>query len=648
MRCSVRECLLDTYEAFDCQTSATDAAGVTTFTYDPYGQLISEQVSGLYSKTLTRHYDAFGRNVGYSVDNERKQSIVYAPATGRISESDGFKWTYLPGTNLKSSLTYPNEDVVTWTYEPHRDLLTAVTNATYSTYVYTNDLLGRRTSKNDEQYGYNVRDELISANEVSYAYDDIGNRTIAEGKTYTANNLNQYTKIDGFVPEYDADGNQTLIQTETSVWSVVYNAENRPIRWESGDTVITMAFDRMGRRVEMRTQSADSDLLQRFAYDNYLCVQQLRGTENILFQSYVWDPTEPIATRPLVFLPTSGEVAYYFHDGNKNVSDLVDVQENVSHYAYTPFGKITRSDFSENPYRFSSEYFDILLGQPYYNFRHYSPNIGRWSTRDIFGEVYVSNLYSFLSNSPSCVIDFLGLTTIIVHGTWADDEKWWTSTGDYVSELRKYLIDDIHNWNGWRGNNDHSARVEGAQLLLNEILELCKGSQDRPINIIAHSHGGNVVWLMLERLATECPCCEIGTIILLGVPNMGIPQDDGTLAYIYATQGAADVANYIINVSSTNDWTQTGFANWANGIDGDEIEGRGIPVGWRDTVSISRENPFAHQNYPNSTSKSQTEGASGHSDLHAPGFANEHAEWINSRIPLLRPLVRQYLKQEKK
>ena len=510
-------------------------------------------------------------------------------------------------------------------------------------------LLGRRcVFINGEHYDYNVRDELIAADEVSYAYDDIGNRTTAEGKTYTANNLNQYTAIDDFVPQYDADGNQTLIKTETGVWSVVYNAENRPVRWTRGDTVITMAFDRMGRRVEMRTQSAASDTIQRFVYDNYLCIQQLRGAENALYHSYIWDPTEPIATRPLVFLPTSGEVAYYFHDGNKNVSDLVDVQENVSHYAYTPFGKITRSDFSENPYRFSSEYFDILLGQPYYNFRHYSPNIGRWSTRDIFGEVYVSNLYSFLSNSPSCVIDFLGLTTIIVHGTWANDEKWWTSTGDYVSELRKYLIDDIHNWNGWSGNNDHSARVEGAQLLLNEILELCKGSQDRPINIIAHSHGGNVVWLMLERLATECPCCEIGTIILLGVPNMGIPQDDGTLAYIYATQGAADVANYIINVSSTNDWTQTGFANWANGIDGDEIEGRGIPVGWRDTVSISRENPFAHQNYPNSTSKSQTEGASGHSDLHAPGFANEHAEWINSRIPLLRPLVRQYLKQEKK
>ena len=80
------------------------------------------------------------------------------PATGRIAESDGFRWTYLAGPNLKSSLTYPNDAVVTWTYEPHRDLLTAVTNATYSTYVYTNDLLGRRIAKNDEQYGYNIRD----------------------------------------------------------------------------------------------------------------------------------------------------------------------------------------------------------------------------------------------------------------------------------------------------------------------------------------------------------------------------------------------------------------------------------------------------------------------------------------------------------
>lgn len=129
----------------------------------------------------------------------------------------------------------------------------------------------------------------------------------------------------------------------------------------------------MGRRVEMRTQSADSDLLQRFVYDNYLCIQQLRGAENTLFHSYVWDPTEPIATRPLVFLPTSGEKAYYFHDGNKNVSDLIPTSGTPVHYAYTAFGVATASALSENPIGFSSEFYDISLGLVYYNYRHYNP-----------------------------------------------------------------------------------------------------------------------------------------------------------------------------------------------------------------------------------------------------------------------------------
>ena len=33
------------------------------------------------------------------------RSIAYNVATGRIAESDGVRWTYLPGTNLKASLT---------------------------------------------------------------------------------------------------------------------------------------------------------------------------------------------------------------------------------------------------------------------------------------------------------------------------------------------------------------------------------------------------------------------------------------------------------------------------------------------------------------------------------------------------------------
>ncbi len=299
----------------------------------------------------------------------------------------------------------------------------------------TNDLLGRRTSKNDEQYGYNVRDELISADEVSYAYDDIGNRTTAEGKTYTANNLNQYTAIDDFVPQYDADGNQTLIKTETGIWSVIYNAENRPIRWQSGGTVITMAFDRMGRRVEMRTVKDGEETLQRFVYDNYLCVQRLNAAnDNAVRTEFVWDPTEPIATRPLVMRAKNwGLNLFYTHDGNKNVSEVFyhALQDGIAaHYDYAPFGAVTRTSratrvtnrdlIAENPFRFSSEYYDVTAGLTYYNYRHYQYLIGRWANRDPLGESEAYGLFSFCDNSPLNKSDFCGMQD------WADFGEQFT------------------------------------------------------------------------------------------------------------------------------------------------------------------------------------------------------------------------------
>ena len=125
-----------------------------------------------------------------------------------------------------------------------------------------------------ERYGYNVRDQLTSADARSYAYDDIGNRTVAEGRSYTANNLNQYAAINGFVPTFDADGNQTKVLTATGEWAVEYNAENRSIRWTQGNTVVTMGYDRLGRRVFYKEMEGSRQVTYtKFLYNGYLCVQ---------------------------------------------------------------------------------------------------------------------------------------------------------------------------------------------------------------------------------------------------------------------------------------------------------------------------------------------------------------------------------------
>ena len=460
------------YDALGRQVSATDAAGTTTFAYDAVGQLVSETTAGLYAKTLTRHTDAFGRDVGYSLDGTRQASVSHDPATGRIAGMDGFAWHYLPGANLKSALDYPNGAKVTWAYEPTRDLVTAVTNDVHSVYLYTYDLLGRRVSKNDEHYGYNARNELIAADALAYVYDDIGNRIVAEGKTYTANNLNQYTKIDDFVPEYDADGNQTLIQTSTGVWQVTYNAENRPVRWQSGDTVITMAFDRMGRRVEMRTVTPTSDLLKRFVYKDFLCIQQLRGPDNTPYQTYVWDPTEPIATRPLLLRDANNSSFYYFHDANKNVAGLTDATATQSlHYAYSPYGTPTLLPTStlplDNSFQFSSEFHDAPLALTYYNYRHYDSNSGHFSTRDPFGQEvspFFTNSYTFLFNNPIERFDLLGLAFEIRYVTPNGDSQTISlPEGGNASDIKR-ILDQIEDERGnictiWCGGHSDGNNV---------------------------------------------------------------------------------------------------------------------------------------------------------------------------------------------
>ena len=248
--------------------------------------------------------------------------------------------------------------------------------------------------------------------EYAYQYDDIGNRIISfdlgTNRTYTANNLNQYTQISNlcdsaslreeFIPQFDNDGNQTLIQTATGIWQVTYNGENRPVVWQcvstnspthnsSTPSLIMMSYDRMGRRVIKNDQ--------RFVYNGYLQIADSNGN------AYIWDPTELIATRPLVW-QHGDSVLYYAHDGNKNVSEVVSDENEISaHYEYAPFGAVTLAmgDFALlNSWRFSSEYFDDETDIVYYIFRHLDTANGRWLTRDVVDEVGGANLYGFCFN----------------------------------------------------------------------------------------------------------------------------------------------------------------------------------------------------------------------------------------------------------
>ena len=173
-----------------------------------------------------------------------------------------------------------------------------------------------------------------------------------------------------------------------------------------------MTHDHLGRR---RTKDG-----QQFFYDGYLQIANERTFSNaVVRQSFIWDPTEPVATRPLAWFGPNAPPRLYAHDGNKNVSEVVAAAsgtnatvEVVAHYDYAAFGAVIaqKGDCAEaNPWRFSSEYEDTELGLDYYNYRHYEPVTGRWLSRDPIEEAGSLNLYLSCKNMTILIHDFAGL-----------------------------------------------------------------------------------------------------------------------------------------------------------------------------------------------------------------------------------------------
>ena len=439
-------------------TQVTDAAGTRTLGYNTYGEQETDSLlAGGKTHLITETREALGRSTGYTYakDGSAQQTVTTGyGADGRIATAGflhggsekQFSYEYLSGTNLLQKLTLPSNMTLTQEYEPKRNLLTSMlyrrSNAGIAHRSYTYDALGRpltrTTSRNDatvtDAFGYNTRSELTSAqvNSAAYAYDydNIGNRKTAQENaeeitSYQSNNLNQYTMLSvddltDFIPDYDADGNQTRVKTSTGIWAISYDAENRPTDFtrvdSSGSTTVHCEYDHMGRRVTKQvTTNGETTLHQRYIYRGYLqiaCVDLTRAAHPALWL-ITWDPTQPVATRPLAIQKDATWYTYGW-DLTKNICEVYGQHGYIrTFYTYTPYGQVTAEGDVTQPIQWSSEYNDTELGLVYYNYRHYNPADGRWLGRDKIEEMEADNKYSYASNRCSIMVDNLGLKAYI-------------------------------------------------------------------------------------------------------------------------------------------------------------------------------------------------------------------------------------------
>lgn len=202
--------------------------------------------------------------------------------------------------------------------------------------------------------------------------------------------------------------------------------------------------------------------------------------------------------------------------------------------------------------------------------------------------------------------------TYVLHGTWASSSQWWRRSGGFSRAL-----DAVHPgvWRcqqvnvaeqPWSGDNTHTARDEGADRLARHIQNLAQRRFNgevayQHINIVAHSHGGNVVLGALKRLARTS--VRVRHVVLLatpqvrlqysdwGPPSAGTPpsQDAALDAGVAQPSNAGAVPNYweewfyfvrdvfqavtgsIYNIYSPEDGVQTDGAAFLDGIQPGQI-----------------------------------------------------------------------------
>ena len=434
-------------------TQVTDDAGVRIIGYNAYGEQETDSLlAGGVTHLITETRDTMGRSSGYTYSkNGAVQHTVTTGygADGRIATAGfmhggvekQFVYGYLSGSNLLQTLTMPCNMTLTQSYETQRDLLTGMayrrgaTLVTQRTYSY--DTLGRPLTRSiarngqtvNDSFVHNSRSELTSAtvngSTYGYDYDNIGNRRLSmeasDYSLYEANSLNQYTSIQAnedtvFAPTFDANGNQTLVKTSTGVWSVVYNAENRPIRFTNADgsTVIECSYDTHGRRATKKVTSNGSVTLhQRYIYRGYLQIAScdLTRSNHPCLWLLTWDPTQTIATRPLAIRKDGSWFAYGW-DLTKNICEVFGPAGYIrTNYTYSPYGEVIASGDVTQPIQWSSEYYDLETSVIYYNYRYYNPSMGRWITRDVIQEdsLEALSLYHYVENRTITAHDVLGL-----------------------------------------------------------------------------------------------------------------------------------------------------------------------------------------------------------------------------------------------
>jgi len=399
---------------------------------------------------------------GYDAEN-RLATMSCTNAQGRgITLAYGYSGNY--GTGY--TLTTPANDTleVILTRDSYRRqqvtmISTAFNSSEITAHSYAFDALGRVTNavrsvpplsvSSTNVYAYNARSEVIGAlietNDYSYVFDNIGNNLYTSlnsiTNAYMVNNLNQYKGITNLVDlsgielVHDEDGNTTLINEHV----LSYDDENRLASYmfalnadATGTVRSVYAYDHLSRRVKKTQQELRVDdpggmlpptywwhanEVTTFVYDGWNLLQESTTFTNGTTQevTYFWGKDLSGSMQGaggvggLLAVSIAGEFYFPCYDNNGNITAYADESGSVIAYrVFDAFGNTVAKGgglVDTLHYWYSTKYLDHDTGLYYYGHRYYSPLLQRWINRDPIQEDGGLNLYGFVYNTPTCLVD---------------------------------------------------------------------------------------------------------------------------------------------------------------------------------------------------------------------------------------------------
>ena len=239
----------------------------------------------------------------------------------------------------------------------------------------------------------------------SFEYDAAGNRTRAAGEVASFNELNQLVSQGNKRCEYDARGNLVALLEGARSWNFEYDLRDQLTRAVAPDgRQTTYGYDAFGRRIAKR--SSDREI--RYVWAGEQLIEERITAGNITEcreYMYIPDTLIPFAMR------IDGAVHCIHTDQIGTVRAITDSDGNVVWNAeYSAFGMASASGSRiTNALRLPGHYFDGETGLHYNRFRYYSPDLGRYLSRDPIGLPGGLNLYAYVNNDPVNAVDPLGL-----------------------------------------------------------------------------------------------------------------------------------------------------------------------------------------------------------------------------------------------